>query len=382
MNRKLINKLIVVVLFSLSIVYAKEDFCLTSDCENETRICHKFDNIKSRSEYPHSINVFWLLRDADLTQEYIYPAKDETDLFENFILKVTGWSIKNPEKTVVQVWYDSALVSEEAVNNTRELIESIVNKVDLHAPILLKDVRSVPLVQENDYILSTLLDVYTRVDLIREVIVFNEIVTEGVSYAMYADMDMPRVTYEELYDAETLLKLEKYGIVFTHISNGIRGSYENNFQIICHNNNLLEAFQLALIESTFGHLRFYLDALKKSKVPMRSIDSHGITCSAYDEMLNYFCYLEIYGRQPMVGGFYDSEVELYNRQKHGIPIPLKAWGILPDSLVFKYDMNEMRENCCIPTKKVEMPQSKHYGLNYFKHCILSKEEEESTNSME
>lgn len=273
-----------------------------------------------RPELQHTINLFWINKELDLNQNYIFPCKNEVELTNTYLKNIIAWANKNPHNTVIQIWYDGSLIPQFAVDNTQSLINQTISDSPLTAPIILRNLRSLPLVQNNPHILDTNLDVFFRADLLRLIVSLHDISVEGVSYSMYADLDMPPITYEEIYDQQTLKNLEYFGIVLTEDLSVSNFGFENNFHIISyHNPNILEAIQFVLIDlhverarNLLHHHSYFLQDIYRMR---QLIFRH------YRHMFSYFYYLEgYYERLEIADKYWDGTGVPYNREEHGLRV--------------------------------------------------------------
>ena len=101
----------------------------------------------------YSVNLMWINRKLDPQQQYIYPAATEARVQENLLAHVFGWATANPQSTT-NLWFDSALTPTQAVQNTATLIQHHIASHPEMAPIILRDVRTLPQVIANPEIFS------------------------------------------------------------------------------------------------------------------------------------------------------------------------------------------------------------------------------------
>ncbi len=330
-------------------------FLLITVSQNEMIYAFDENKICEQKDYPFSINLFWINKEISLDEEYIFPLKKKTEIIATLI----DWAIKNPQFTVIQLWYDKTLVSQQAIDNTLELVNSCSEDNNLTTPIILKDVGSLLLVQEHEEILNTMLPVYFRIDLLRLIAIYHEIVTEGVLYAMYADLDMPAITHESLYDAETMFLLEKYGTVLTGIykfgySEG-RIAYENNFQILSsHSKIFLDVMKTILIDSNIKKISGIIDQMREAS-------------KSYDGLSN----LDLNRMSVLEQEVFTSYREAFKQNF----LLLEKNSCFLNYLYYLYYPNTVWAECCVPTKKIQMPRS-HFGSSgqVIYDCISVKEE--------
>lgn len=355
----------IIILFIVISIFTSKIFGSDNAITDEQQ-CLNYDSIQHREKYPYTINLMWINKDANFDQQYIFPEYNESEPGVDYISYVLSWALNNPEKTIVQVWYDSALVSEESVTNTQKKIKSFQESTDLSAPIVLRDLRSLPFVQDNIHVLSTILPVYFRTDLLRLIVLFDEVTRQGTSYAVYGDLDMPSITHEELFDEETLFILKKYGTVIT----GSEQYYENSFQILTHHNKyFLEALKTAIIDVFTEGARVFIlnaqDAGIKSHRDLGGATINGIgnaVYSNYRTLFEYFAYLD--GRGTLTIG-----EEVFDIQKHGLMTLMRSSGygtsyfwhekLYPNKGNLKL---QPKQGFCTPTKDVRTHSTHHFNI--------------------
>jgi hypothetical protein len=127
--------------------------------------------------------------------------------------KIVGWAELNKGATI-NVWYDSALVTYKAKQNTSEMMRKISESrgVDLR----LRDIRQLPTVKEE--IANALhpgTSLFFRVDLLKAAIT-DKMVQEKAKYCVVSDFDVKPMPPQEIFDARTLEFLDpsRSGYVF------------------------------------------------------------------------------------------------------------------------------------------------------------------------
>jgi hypothetical protein len=200
----------------------------------------------------YSINLMWINRNLEREQPFIHPSKNESSLIANFLRPAATWAFLH-KGAVVNVWYDSYFLTDGAILSTQRFIDKYRNR-DLMAPIILRDVRTIPKVVENATVFSEKIPVFFRVDLLRVVAALHVLKNaKEPTCFVYADLDIKPLSLEKLFDAETLKNFQAYGFVMAKggavVGNGYTALYENSFQIISNNNaNLLKAMSLVLVD--------------------------------------------------------------------------------------------------------------------------------------
>ncbi len=241
----------------------------------------------------YTVNLMWLNRKLERNQQFIHPAANEELLREKLLDPVIQWAI-NTQGGTVNLWFDSFLTPPEAVQRTRLIIDQLIEQQAYSAPILLRDIRNLPEVQQNSEVFSAQTPVYFRVDLVRAIIEVNSIRTKETEAAVAADVDMQPLTCDQLFDSETIGNLEKNGIV---MARNKRLGFENGFQIVSQNNpNLIEAMQHALIDLNIERGKVGLAGQilngngRIEYNTMRPLQQ--IVYESYPKMFQYFYHLE------------------------------------------------------------------------------------------
>lgn len=193
----------------------------------------------------YSINLMWINRDVNVKQGYVYPS--ETNGGKQFLDTIVKWAEYNPESAVF-LWFDSYLVSQNAVEKTQESInQQISQKNTKTAKVELKDIRLIRRIQKNAEIFCPEIPVYFRADLARAVIAENALEQDNSLYFVYTDFDVKPMRKAELFDDKTLATLHKSGFVMAHEANCL--GFENSFQIFTHDEKLLKALKLMVIKA-------------------------------------------------------------------------------------------------------------------------------------
>ena len=218
----------VFILFLSSLIYA--------DQKGTSLIPHKY-----------TINLMWVNRKLKKDQKYIYPVHGKLELHKKFLNHIYKWAEVN-KKSTVYLWFDSLLTPHKAVKKTKKIIsEYIEDRGGKNmAPIILRDVRSLPEVKKHPEVFSDKTPIFYRVDLLRVIAQVHDVSKEVTQNFVYSDLDIEPISKKEIFDVETLHKLEKFGIVMTY--HPIWLGFENSFSIVGRNKKLLEAMQYAMID--------------------------------------------------------------------------------------------------------------------------------------
>ena len=310
-----ISKKIILSLFAIGFIfsnsYSMKRSTTDSACEERSEADGKRKRTISFSpEHLRAvpINFIWVNKAVlDPDQEYIFP-KDWIEKEKPFEA-IFAWA-KVSQGGSINLWYDSALNTQQAVENTRRLIEENAQTNPGLALISLRDVREIPILTEHPRVFSDEAPVYFRADLLRPVVALYLFAKDETDIFVYSDLDVKPMTVEELFDLETIKKLNKYGIVLCSSRDcGTCSWYENGFQIICGNKeNLLEAMDYMLVQLNCG--MFYHG--RPNFLRQRLTE---IVFKSYRLMFAYFYHLEGYGKLMVSPVGCDEEVE-YDKVKH------------------------------------------------------------------
>lgn len=285
----------------------------TAETQESTssRICEEPSEQEAETPYAYSINLMWVNRKFEPNQKYIHPSANLEELEKNLLNTVYRWAESNPQATV-HVWYDSAFLTPEAIQNTQAAIVSYRATHPDSAHIQLKDVRELAHVKENPEIFSDKTPVFFRVDLLR-VIETVDVLTqsEQLTYFVYTDLDAQPMTKDELFDKETLLNLKKYGII-TSVNTFYGWGYENSFHIMSNQKpHLFTAVNHALIELNILRAQnalkgnFRNEHYPSPSTPIRDLSE--TVYHSYPLMLLYFLHLDNQIQMTYNGSSYDYE---------------------------------------------------------------------------
>lgn len=150
---------------------------------------------------------------------------------DSFAYKISKWADVNPG-TTINVWYDSALVTERAKRKTFTLMNAIARKRGVD--IKLRDIRLLPNIKTESGDIENSLHpgtpVFYRVDLLKALIadyLFDSTQDPG-KYFVISDNDIEPMSAEHLFDKLSLNYLSQDGYVFNGVG---RIGFENSFVI-------------------------------------------------------------------------------------------------------------------------------------------------------
>ena len=294
----------------------------------------------------------WINSKYNSRQKYITP---DVNLL---ISKIKDWHAGNPECNI-NVWYDSKMLSQNAITNTREILDGQITS-------LLLDIRDIPDVKDNEKIFSEKIPVYFRADLSR-VIAANYYLREtGTKYFVYADLDVEPMDKNKLFDTDTMEILDKTGIVLAQHD---ITQFENSFQIISNNPHTLLALQHIIINLNILRAK---NALRGNFKQIDDLLSSPIKCLtesvfySYYPMLKYLYHLRGYGKlcvvsnlEDMKNGIHMDEDDSYSYETHGLEYFCPTYfakGTTTTNRLFY----SRKEPFVFPVKQVVMPNVKGY----------------------
>ncbi len=318
----------------------------------------------------YSVNLFWVNHDLRDEQQYIYPNNDVAIVNNKLISPVVKWAeLGNKDDSVVNLWFDSLYTPVQAIENTKLLLdEAMHGKVS--APIFLRDIRDLPEVQSNAFAFSNQAPVYFRADLARVVASIYDIEKKNVKFWVYADLDVTPLTAAELFDIETLAKLDKYNIVMT--DGGCNsGNFENSFFIIKEGNaNFDKAMQTMLVDLNIIRMKNLFNDPENFYTYRRPrVNAFAqMVYDTYQEMFAYFYHLEGYSKLEIKNHItgpaetdawgrkmypiIDCQLEPYTISEHG----LKHFGPNADSRPYdSWTIDTNPWDIGIPKKKIAKP---------------------------
>jgi len=158
--------------------------------------------------------------------------KDESENWEKikktFTYRISKWADINPQAQI-NLWYDSALVTQKAQQKTFEMMQEISQSRGVN--LRLRDLRQLPSVTgEIEHCFHPGTHVYARVDFFKALIgdyMVNS-PNETAQYCVVSDIDIEPMSSEQLFDQRTLGYLNSVGYVFNRVG---LSNFENSFFI-------------------------------------------------------------------------------------------------------------------------------------------------------
>lgn len=220
---------------------------------------------------------------------------DRENIQNTFLYRLLKWA--DLHQAPINLWFDSALVTERSLANTESLLRRIA--ISRKASIRLRDLRSIELLKSEKYrnLLCSMhpaTPVYYRVDLLKILISDTTFRTKESKFSAIVDIDVKPMPPEQLFDQRTLGYLSKVGYVF---GRACEGNYENCFAIYNTSKNELCAIQERTIlermerdlktsrteqvpttyssETIFFLLFYYIDEANQShpEMPVKLVDT-------------------------------------------------------------------------------------------------------------
>lgn len=142
--------------------------------------------------------------------------------------RISRWADAHPNASI-NLWYDSALVTQNAQLKTFELMREISHSRGVN--LKLRDIRRLSNIQgEIENSLHPGTPLYYRIDLLKALITDHMLSSheESAKYFIFSDMDIEPVTSQQIFDQRTIDYLSSYGYVFNRVG---LGKFENSFFI-------------------------------------------------------------------------------------------------------------------------------------------------------
>lgn len=257
--------------------------------------------------HPYTVNLMWINREFNPHQKYIIgsrwnQATDENpalwnDINKDTLLPVFKWAQVTPPKAAVVLWYDSNHTSLQSIINTQLAIEEHARNHRSHAPIKLKDIRTLKHVKKNPSIFSSEYPVFFRVDLLRTIATVETLEAGKTRHFVYSDLDIDKpLSQEKLFTPRVNRDIKKYGILLgAHTGSDSQSKknpndyYENQFHIVSKDDReAIHAIQHSIIDVSIARAYDRKDSYRK-KFLGESV------YSAYRNMFYYLYFLKGWG---------------------------------------------------------------------------------------
>ncbi|MCH9613940.1 MAG: hypothetical protein SP1CHLAM54_09490 [Chlamydiia bacterium] len=205
----------------------------------------------------YSVNLLWVNlnpqdRVADLAG-HIFGDGVEKDVNEAYRMRLSSWADKHPGGSI-NLWYDSALVTEKARMGTLAMLEEMGKEKGVS--LRLRDVRLLPNIPpELRHALHPGAPVYFRVDMLKVLIADYMISSpeERERFFVFTDVDVEVLEGLQLFNQRTMRHLEKMGYVFNR--NGM-DKFENSFFMFQKGHEkLLKVHRKKMIEAIVNNIK-------------------------------------------------------------------------------------------------------------------------------
>lgn len=207
------------------------------------------------SENADCINNPKALRDLEEKEQSLENEELENwnKIKKSFTYRISRWADVNPGAQI-NLWYDSALVTEKAQQTTFEMMKTLSASRGVN--LKLKDIRRLPnITGEIEHSLHPGTQVYYRVDMLKVLIADYMISSseESAKYCVVSDIDVKPMTPRHMFDKRTVDYLSSNGYVFNRV--GLLGHFENSFFIFNkEKKDLQEIHHKTMIKWTKAHI--------------------------------------------------------------------------------------------------------------------------------
>lgn len=200
----------------------------------------------------YSINLMWINKPEHTNKTFIAPYNDK-DLKFKLLDPVIKWAEANPNASI-NLWYDSAYTTEEAIKNTQNILQGIAKEKKI-ANIKLKDIRKISVVKDNPNVFSKQLPIYFRIDLLKLIIIVDEIENGQQDSAIFADLDVSTelkngslMTKNTLFDPMIMRQLNECGgLLLGRADDDFCCDPDIQFIQLINNPDMIYAIKLAII---------------------------------------------------------------------------------------------------------------------------------------
>jgi len=275
-----------------------------------------------------SINVMWINKSP---QKADFINGDEEEFRKKIVQPVSQWVEKNPD-VEMNIWIDSSMVSDEAIDRSREKLEELGPKVRM------RDLRALETVWNNSGAFSERMPVYFRADLGRAV-AGDAVVRNGErEFFVYFDLKTKPISLHQIFDEKTVRFLDEFGFVMQR--GGCHG-FENSFQILSGKQPFLDSHREVIIDQSIEMANERPEAIVEQQI-----------YDTYPAMVAHF--LDADGRY---GKFVQSEqILLYSLN----PFRCDNWKGKYDSYSLPFERGSVNLRKMMPTKPIDAPRSHFY----------------------
>ena len=194
----------------------------------------------------YAVNLLWISSKQNTEQQYLHPSKTSEELATKFLMPAIKWAKSNPTADI-NIWYDSSLYALQAISNTQEMLTSVASKEGC-TNIKLQDIRKISVVQDNADLFADGMPIYFRIDLLKMILCLHSLTKESKDAAIFSDLevgdlrqDAQRMSKAELFDEESMRKLEKVGVLVNLNQGG--GVAENQYLQVIKDEHIISSLK-------------------------------------------------------------------------------------------------------------------------------------------
>ena len=198
--------------------------------------------VEEKEKFTYTINFMWINRSKDPTQLYLFPTngknseeEQKKELFDKYLNNIIEWGKKHDR---IIIWYDGTTTTHESADNTELAIIDLPN-------ISFRNCTGITSFIETKktyiHVISKELvnrSIYFKTDLYRIMVGLYDILNKPDNYYhVFANLNMPPLSKEDLFDKKTLDDLSFYGTVLScNLSEYDCGwlGFENSFFIMAN----------------------------------------------------------------------------------------------------------------------------------------------------
>lgn len=197
-----------------------------------------------------------VLRELEITEQSL--GQEELDnwkkIKKSFTYRISKWADVNPNAQI-NLWYDSALVTQQAQQKTFEMMKAIAASRNVN--LKLRDIRQLPNISDEiRHSLHPGSQLFYRVDILKALIAEHIMIDpkEVCKYVILSDVDVEPMPPEQIFDQRTVDFLSSHGYVFNRVSTD--GDFENSFFIFNkENENLKKIHHETIINQTESNIK-------------------------------------------------------------------------------------------------------------------------------
>lgn len=250
----------------------------------------------------YSINLMWINKEKSENQKFFCSSSADEKEYEKLCVNpIVDWLNKSDKSSSINIWYDQETTNNSVVDKLKQDIQAKTQRnLD---KLKFMNVRELPDVRNNEDVFGRNMPIYFRVDLLRAIVADYLAKSEAPEFVVYADLNIPAMEGQELFDQETKEKLAKFGFVMAQNNAAdMVNNFENAFFIIdARNANLLQAARVALIDANIARGQEFLQRGYTKASELSLLDGKALCKSMFDEivyvsyksMFAYYLYLEM-----------------------------------------------------------------------------------------